>query len=64
MTCRIIKFPKQTMPIPPAEGIAKLALNIRQAADVFLDHECPDQAQSFINAAEWIEKVAREMRRR
>lgn len=52
------------MPIPPAEGIAKLALNIRQAADVFLDHECPDQAQSFINAAEWIEKVAREMRRR
>ena len=40
-----------------AEGIAKLALNIRQAAVVFLDNECYDQAQSFINAAKWIEKV-------
>ncbi len=60
MTCRILNFPKQ--PIIPGECIAKLALQIRQAADVFLDNECPDQAQSFVNAAEWIEKVAKEMR--
>jgi hypothetical protein len=23
MTCRIIKFPKQTMPIPPADAMAE-----------------------------------------
>lgn len=61
MTCRIIKFPKQ--PIIPVECISKLALQIRQAAEVFLDNDCPDQAQSFVNAAEWIDKVAKEMRR-